>query len=89
MSDKVYSEMILGMLIDIARRYADEPDARNGIVARCYQEMGILVTGEPAKSTLNMNMKELTALKTALWLWRKEKHDSVKEEDKIGYHSRK
>jgi hypothetical protein len=66
MSEKVYTEKILAMLIEVANEYVDEPDVRRGIVSKCHQEIGMLITGAPGKNTIDMGYRESKALKTAL-----------------------
>lgn len=66
MSEKVYTEKILAMLIEVANQYVDKPDVRTGIVSKCHQEIGMLITGAPGKHTIDMDNRESMALKTAL-----------------------
>ena len=77
MSEKVYTEQILAMLIEIANQYVDEPDVRKGIVSKCHQEIGMLVTGAPSKHTIDMDNRESMALKTALRRRQKENRNST------------
>jgi len=77
MSEKVYTEKILTMLIDVANQYIDEPDVRNAIVSKCYQEIGMLFTGASGKRTIDMGNRESKALKWALQRRIKEKPDSI------------
>lgn len=72
MSEKVYTEEILSRLIEVANRFIDEPDVRKAIVSQCYQEIGMLFTGAPGKTALEMNPRELMALKNALRCQQKE-----------------
>lgn len=72
MSDKVYTEKILALLIEVANQYVDEPDVRKGIVSKCHQEIGMLITGAQAKPTIDMNDRESMALKSALQTRREE-----------------
>ena len=72
MSEKVYTEQILTMLIEVANRYIDDPGVRKAIVSKCYQEIGMLFAGAPGKTTLEMNRRESMALKNALRRQQKE-----------------
>lgn len=77
MSEKVYTEKILTMLIEVANQYIDDPGVRKGIVSKCYQEIGMLFAGASGKSTLDMDIRETTALKTALLRQQREKRNST------------
>jgi len=77
MIEKVYTEQTLAMLIEIANQYVDEPDVRKGIVSKCHQEIGMLVTGAPGKHTIDMDNRESMALKTALRRRQKENSNST------------
>ena len=80
MSEKVYTEKILATLIEIANQYVDELDIRKGIVSKCYQEIGMLITGAPGKHDIKMNNQESMALKTALRRRQKEKPEESKKD---------
>ncbi len=80
MSEKIYTEKILAMLIETANQYVGEPDIKRGIVSKCYQEIGMLITGAPGKNTLDMDNRESLALKTALRLRQKERRKSATSE---------
>lgn len=73
MSEKVYTEEILTMLIEVANRYIDDPGVRKGIVSKCYQEIGMLFAGAAGKPTIEMDLRESMALKSALQLQRQDR----------------
>jgi hypothetical protein len=77
MSEKVYTEKILSMLIEVANQYIDDPRIRKGIVSKCYQEIGMLFAGASGKPTIDMDTQESMALKTALLRQQKEKRTST------------
>jgi hypothetical protein len=72
LSEKVYTEQILTMLIEVANRYIDDPGVRKAIVSKCYQEIGMLFAGAAGKPAIDMDIRESLALKTALQRQRKE-----------------
>lgn len=79
LNEKVYTEKILTMLIEVANRYIDDPGVRKGIVSKCYQEIGMLFAGAAGKPAIEMDIRESTALKTALQRQRKERADPTKQ----------
>jgi hypothetical protein len=76
-SEKVYTEEILTMLIEVANQYIDDPGIRKGLISKCYQEIGMLFAGASGKTTIELDNRESIALKSALLRQRVEKQNST------------
>ena len=77
MDHNVYTEEKLSTLIRIAKLYIEEPEIRDGMVSKFYQEIGNILTGAPPKTAIEMNQRELKSLKAALLRGRKAKSSST------------
>ena len=50
MDGNVYSRGSLSMMIDAGHQYIDNTGVRDGVIAKCHQEIGLLVAGARQKS---------------------------------------
>jgi hypothetical protein len=74
MNGKHYSEGNLSNLIDVARQYIDVASVRESIIAKCYQELGMIVSGAPVhqRASITLTNEEDVAMRTAIQRWRQE-----------------
>ena len=47
MNGKAYSMEALSLMIEAAQHYVEVPDMRDGIIAKCHWEIGLLVCAAP------------------------------------------
>jgi hypothetical protein len=75
MNGKHYSEGSLSSMIDAARQYIDADIVRESIIAKCYQELGMIVAGAPVHQRANITLteQEAAAMRKAIQRWRQEK----------------
>lgn len=78
MNGKGYSEGSLTKMIDAAHNYIDATSIRESIVAKCDQELGLIVAGAPIHQRANINLtgQEAEAMRKAIHCWRREKKRS-------------
>ena len=78
MNGKHYSEGSLSSLIDAAHRYIDATSVRESIIAKCYQELGLIVADAPVHQRANITLtsQEAEAMRKAVQRWRQEKKQS-------------
>ncbi len=78
MNGKHYSEGSLSSLIDAAHQYIDVPSVRESVIAKCYQELGLIVAGAPVyqRANIALNEQEAEAIRKAIQRWRQEKKQS-------------
>ena len=81
MNGKAYSEGSLSNMIDAAHQYIDGNGQRDSIIAKCYQELGLIVAGAPVhqRADINLTGQEVLALRKAIHQWRREKKQSRDE----------
>jgi hypothetical protein len=81
MNGKHYSEGSLSSLIDAAYQYIDAANVRESIIAKCYQELGMIVAGAPVHQRANITLtnQEAEAMRKAIQRWRLEKKRSRNE----------
>jgi hypothetical protein len=75
MNGKHYSEGSLSSLIDAARQYIDTASIRESIIAKCYQELGMIVAGAPVYQRANITLtdQEAQAMRKAILRWRQKR----------------
>ena len=75
MNGKGYSEGILSSLIDAAHQHIDATNVRESVIAKCYQELGLIVAGAPVHQRANITLthQEAEAVRKAIHRWRQEK----------------
>jgi hypothetical protein len=75
---EAYSEETLSIMIDATRQYIETPGVRDSIVAKCYQEIGLLVTGTPycQRAEVHLTHQEVVALAAAIRRWQLEDEHS-------------
>ncbi len=78
MNGKHYSEGSLSSLIDAAHQYIDATSVRESIIAKCYQELGLLVAGAPVhqRASISLNYLEAEAMRKAIQQWLQVKKQS-------------
>jgi hypothetical protein len=78
MNGKHYSEGSLSSLIDAARQYIEDASIRESIIAKCYQELGMIVAGAPVHQRANITVtnQEAAAMRKAIQRWRQGKKRS-------------
>jgi hypothetical protein len=75
MNGKHYSEGSLSSLIDTAHQYIDAASVRESIIAKCHQELGMIVAGAPVHQRANITLtdQEAAAMRKAVLRWRQGK----------------
>ncbi len=75
MNGKHYSEGSLSSLIDAAHQYIDATSVRESIIAKCYQELGLIVADAPVhqRANITLNNQEAEAMREAIHQWRRER----------------
>ena len=65
-------------MIDAAHQYIDADGLRDSIIAKCYQELGLIVVGAPVHQRANIKLtgQEVLAMRKAIHQWRREKKQS-------------
>ena len=78
MNGKDYSEGNLSKMIDAAHQYIDTAGIRDSIIAKCYQEFGLIVAGAPAhqRARITLTDQEAEAMRKAIHRWLREKKRS-------------
>jgi len=78
MNGKGYSEGSLSMMIDAANQYIDAPGTRDNIIAKCHQELGLVVAGAPVyqRAAITLTNHEVLAMRQAIHRWRRAKKRS-------------
>ena len=78
MNGKHYSEGSLLSLIDAAHQYIDATSVRESIIAKCHQELGLIVADAPVHQRANIALtyQEAEAMRKAVQRWRREKQQS-------------
>ena len=78
MNGKHYSERNLSSLIEAANQYVEATSVREGIIAKCYQELGLIVAGAPVhqRANITLNHLEAEAIRKAIQQWLQEKKQS-------------
>ena len=78
MNGKHYSEGSLSSLIDAAHQYIDATKVRESVIAKCYQELGLIVADAPVhqRANITLNDQEAVAMRKAIHRWRQEKEQS-------------
>ena len=78
MNGKNYSEGSLSKMIVVAQQYIDANGLRDSIIGKCYQELGLIVTGAPVHQRANITLTDLEAesLRKAIHQWRQEEKQS-------------
>jgi len=78
MNGKDYSEGSLSKMNDAAHQYIDANGLRDSIIAKCYQELGLIVAGAPVhqRADINLTGQEAEAMRKAIHRWRREKKRS-------------
>ena len=69
------------MIIDAAQRYIDQIGVRDGVIAKCHQEIGLLIVGAPVhqRASITLNDDEKTAVRKAVKSWRRARKKSRSE----------
>ncbi len=83
MNGKHHSEGSLSSLIDAAYHYVDATSVREGIIAKCFQELGLIVAGAPVHQRANITLtdQEAEAMRKAIHQWRQEEKQSRAKAD--------
>ena len=78
MNGKGYSGGSLTRIIDAAHQYIDATGIRDSIIAKCYQELGLIVVGAPVhqRADINLTGQEAEAMRKAIHCWRRQKKRS-------------
>ena len=78
MNGKVYSEGTLSSLIDAVRQYVDAIPLRQSIIAKCHQELGLIVASAPVNQQegITLTDQEAEAMRKAIQRWRRDKKQS-------------
>ena len=65
-------------MIDAAHQYIDADGLRQGITAKCHQELGLIVARAPVhqRADVNLTGQEVMAMRKAIHQWRWEKKES-------------
>ena len=82
MDGKSYSEAGLSMMIDAIHHYIDDATPIRGqLIAKCHQEIGLIVIGAPVqqREAITLSEQEASALRNAVLQWRKAKKRAKKE----------
>jgi hypothetical protein len=78
MNGKGYSEEILSIMIDAALQYIELPGVRDSIVAKCHQEIGLLVTDASYcdRAEIHLTHQGVMTLAAPIRRWRLEEERS-------------
>ncbi len=78
MNGKHNSEASLSSLIDAAHQYIDATSVRDSIIAKCYQELGLILADAPVyqRANITLNDQEAEAMRMAIHRWHQEKQQS-------------
>ncbi len=78
MNGKDYSEGSLSKMIDAAHYYIYDHGLRDSIIAKCYQEIGLIVAGAPVhqRSDIYLTGEEDLAMRQAILRWLREREQS-------------
>lgn len=62
-------------MIDVADQYIDATSLREGIIAKCYQELGLIVVDAPVhqRADISLTDREAAAMRKAIHRWRRER----------------
>ncbi len=72
MNGKAHKEDTLGVMIEAAHQYIESPDVRNGVIAKCHQEIGLVMVGAPThqRAAIRLTSQESAAILHAVRSWR-------------------
>ena len=78
MNGKDYSEGSLSKMIDAAHQYIDANGLRDSIIAKCYQELGLIVAAAPVhqRADISLTGQEAEAMRKAIHRLHREKKRS-------------
>ena len=78
MNGKGYSEGNLSKMIDAAHQHIDATGIRDSIIAKCYQELGLIVVDAPVhqRADITLTGQEAEAMRKAIHLWLRERKRS-------------
>ncbi len=67
MNGQTYSEATLSMIIEVATQYIEARPLREGIIAKCHREIGLLVALAPPqqRAAVQLTPEEVRALALA------------------------
>ena len=58
MNGKAYSQGSLALMVDAAHQYIGQTGTRNAIIAKCYQEIGLIVAGAPVHQRVAISLTD-------------------------------
>ena len=75
MNGKGYSEGNLSKMIDVANQHIDAKGLRESIIAKYYQELGLIVVDAPVQQRANVSLtdREAASMRKAIHRWRRER----------------